>query len=160
MVGVSVVLCGYLVTVTQAQLPPKTEVLSTIKAVADYAWTNNIDSHGKPNAERLTDCGWTHGAMMQGTMAAYRATTDQAYLDATMVWGEANKWITCNYPKVLTEHAAANDMSCGQTYAEIYLNSIAAGNAKNDTYIAHIRDKVLEVLVQRPEIDDWWWDDA
>jgi rhamnogalacturonyl hydrolase YesR len=51
-------------------------------------------------------------------------------------------------------------MSCGQTYAEVYLNSIASGKGANDTFIAHIRDKVLQVLVDRPNIDDWWWDDA
>ena len=42
----------------------------------------------------------------------------------------------------------------------MYLHQIAAGKGKNDTYIAHIRDKVLQVLVDRPQIDDWWWDDA
>ena len=28
------------------------------------------------------------------------------------------------------------------------------------TRIAHIRDKVLKVVVERNKIDDWWWDDA
>jgi rhamnogalacturonyl hydrolase YesR len=143
-----------------AQLPPKSDVLTVMKRVMDYALTNNIDSHGKSSKEKVTNCGWTHGAMMQGTMAAYRATSDQKYLDYTLWWGEAQNWVTCNYPKVLTEHAAANDMSCGQTYAEVYLNSIESGKGTNDTYIAHIRDKVLKVVVDRPQIDDWWWDDA
>lgn len=98
-----------------------------MKSVLDYALKNNIDSRGKHNAQKVDNCGWTHGAMMQGVMASYRATSDESYLDYAMWWGEKNNWETCNYPKVLTEHAAANDMSCGQTFAEVYLESVASG---------------------------------
>ena len=143
-----------------AQLPPKADVLSTMRKVADYALDNNITDRGNSSTRKDTNCGWTHGTMLQGVMAAHRATSEEKYLDYALWWGEAQKYITCNFPKVLTEHAAANDMNCGQTYAEIYLTSIASGKGRNDTYIAHIRDKVLQVLVDRPQIDDWWWDDA
>ena len=109
--------------------------------------------------KECTGCGWTHGAFLQGNMATFRATNKTKYLDYAMWWGEQQNWITCNYPKVLTEHAAANDMSCGQTYAEVYMHYAEQGH-KNDTYIANIRDKVLKVIVERNQIDDWWWDDA
>ena len=92
-------------------------------------------------------------------MATFRATNKTKYLDYAIWWGEQQSWITCNYPKVLTEHAAANDMSCGQTFAEVYMHYATQG-IQNDTYIAHIRDKVLKVVVERNQIDDWWWDDA
>ena len=106
-----------------------------------------------------TGCGWTHSAFLQGNMATFHATNNTKYLDYALWWGEQQSWITCNYPKVLTEHAAANDMSCGQTFAEVYMHYAAQG-VQNDTYIAHIRDKVLKVVVERSKIDDWWWDDA
>merc|ERR1712113_1369907 len=50
-------------------------------------------------------------------------------------------------------------MSCGQTYAELYLHKLRT-KVKNDTYIANIRDRVLRKMIERPQIDDWWWDDA
>jgi rhamnogalacturonyl hydrolase YesR len=93
------VLALALVAVT-AQLPPKSEVVSVMTKVMDYALTNNIDEHGNNAGEKVANCGWTHGAMMQGVMATHRITSDQKYLDYAMWWGEAQKWQTCNYPKV------------------------------------------------------------
>lgn len=130
-------------------LPTHDSAVVTMKSVADYYL------HHAPQKE-LKRCGWEHSAFMQGCMATFYATGDTKYLDHALWWGEENKWITCNYPKVLTEKAGANDMSCGQTYAELYMQA----PTKNDTYIAHLRDKVLDVLIKRPQIDDWWWVDA
>lgn len=130
-------------------LPPASTVTAVMQQVAGY-WLSHASDKQKAG------CGWEHGAFMQGTMAALDATGNQSYLDYAMWWGERNGWITCNYPKVLTEHAAANDMSCGQTFAEVYLRT----GSRNDTYIRSIRDDVLSVLVNRSQIDDWWWVDA
>jgi hypothetical protein len=34
----------------------------------------------------------------------------------------------------------------------------AAGGGQNDTYIAKYRDD--KVVVARPAVNDWWWDDG
>eukprot|EP00937_MAST-01D_sp_MAST-1D-sp2_P004141 g4141.t1 len=47
-------------------------------------------------------------------------------------------------------------MSCGQTFAELYMER----GERNDTWLRSIRDDVLQKLVERPAVDDWWWDDA
>jgi len=130
-----------------AQAPSPTDVISVMKKVAN----NYLDKHNT-----VTKCVWQHAAFLQGNMASFRSTLDVKYLNYTMWWGDSNRWITCNYPKVLTERGAANDMSCGQTYAEVYL---LQGEVSNDTYIHSIHE-VLDVLVNRSQIDDWWWVDA
>ena len=141
--------------VTQVAAVTPADVTATMQRVANY-----YVAHA-PAAE-LTKCGWTHSAFLQGAMATWRATRNASWLAHATRWAEQNAWTTCNYPKVLTEHAGANDMSCGQTYAELWLerNASSHGGGANDTWLASIRDDVLEKLVLRPQIDDWWWDDA
>merc|ERR1719397_2187915 len=118
-----------------------------MKKVGNYY----LDKH-----DSVKTCNWQHAAFLQGNMAMFRTTLDVKYLNYTMWWGESNRWITCNYPKVLTEKGAANDMSCGQTFAEVYL---LQEELANDTYIDNIT-QVLDVLVNRTNISDWWWVDA
>ncbi len=121
-----------------------------VESAADYYLSNHTDN---------SDCGWKRAALMQGVMAAFNFTQKERYLRTAMGWSEAHGWITCNIDQVLSERAAANDMSCGQTYAEVYMHDAAATGTKNDTYIASIR-RVLVDLVNRSQVDDWWWVDA
>lgn len=99
------------------------------------------------------DCGWQHGAFLQGIMALYDATHDMKYKDYALSWAEENNFLTCRYPDTLKQHDAANWESCGQTYAELYFLD------HNDTYISNI-EEVLAVQVNRSQVDDWWWVDA
>jgi hypothetical protein len=86
-------------------------------------------------------------------MALYRATGDQKYKDYAVAWGKANKWETCHYPDTLQQKDAANDESCGQTYAELFLEDL-------DYEYINITEQVLAVQVNRTQVDDWWWVDA
>ena len=150
-----------LATASPAELPSAepslspSDVTATMQRVAAYY----VQHAGTADLAR---CGWEHGAFLQGVMATYRATGNASWLAHARHWAEQNRWTTCNYPKVLEEHAAANDMSSGQTYAELYMavNATSGGQQRNDTWLHSIRDDVLEKLVLRPAVDDWWWCDA
>lgn len=108
-----------------------------------------------------SDCGWQHAAFMKGVVAVSRlenvSMVQRAKLDSYVhAWGEGQRWECCNARRVLAEGDGANDMSCGSTYAEVWM----AAAAKNDTYLRSCRDDVLSAVVRRTRVDDWWWVDA
>jgi rhamnogalacturonyl hydrolase YesR len=151
-----VVLTTLLTLFGAAALPPRSAVLGSMTAVA----LQYMD-HGD-NATRST-CGWQHAAFLKGVIAAARSDGVDQRAAAKLAgyaraWGEGQKWVCCNIDKVLTEHDGANDMSCGSTYAEVWMEAPSRPTPKS-VYIASI-ESVLTAVVERPAIDDWWWVDA
>ena len=140
-----------LVPVCLTQLPQRSAVIGTMTAVA----LQYMD-HGD-NTTRST-CDWQHAAFLKGVIAASRAADSRAaakFADYALTWGEGQRWVCCNIDKVLTEHAGANDMSCGSSYAEVWMEA----PSRPALYIASI-ESVLSAVIERPAIDDWWWVDA
>jgi len=154
-----------------AELPSSSDVENVMKNVSDYALSSDLRDNrcgfhsddlilmDKRDRKSSAPCGWCHGAFLQGIMASHRVTQIGGYLSYAQDWAENNSWITCNFPKVLSEHSGANDMSCGQTYAELYLLQGTTTGNYNETQIQSISG-VLQTLIDRPQIDDWWWVDA
>ena len=88
-------------------------IVDQTRLAADYFIATETD-------EVRFDCGWQHGAFLQGIMALYEATKDVKYKDYALSWAQENKFLTCRFPDTLKQHDAANWESCGQTYAELY----------------------------------------
>ena len=152
--------CGFamnlLLGVATAELPPHATVVANMTAAAVH-YIDHLDHHTRD------DCGWQHAAFLKGVLAVSRADGVSLGVTAKLTsyvqsWGDARGWICCNIDKVLTEHAGANDMSCGSSFAEVWMAH--STKAANDTYVQNVRDDVLDVVVKRSAIDDWWWVDA
>jgi unsaturated rhamnogalacturonyl hydrolase len=95
---------------------------------------------------------WIRSTFYTGLMAAYRATEDVKYRDASLSWAEANQW------KPYTGDARfADNQCCAQTYAELYLDAMP-GDAKMLAPIS----TVLDDMVTNPKAGrvEWWWCDS
>ena len=132
----------------EAESTAAVDVKATMAKVAAYYVEHRTE-------KEAADCGWKQSAFMQGALATARTTGNSKWADLVYKWAERHEWKACNYPSVLTERGGANDMSCGQSFAELYME-----RQHNDTFIASIRDGVLAKLVDRSRVDDWWWVDA
>jgi rhamnogalacturonyl hydrolase YesR len=135
-----VLLCGVLASEALSQ---QDDIVDTMRLVADHY----LEHDSNPAA-----CGWEHSTFLKGLMAMSRAEQQlpNKYNTYAMRWGTANSWTCCNYPELVDANVGANDMLCGSTYADIYMGR------RNDTYILNTRT-VLEAIITRPSIADWWW---
>ena len=125
---------------------PRSCVLALTRRVAD-SFVRREDPSSRAR------CGWEEAALMQGLVATSAATGNATYAALAKAWSEAHRWTVCKADVILTERDAANDMSCGQIYAELYLLD------RNATYLSSIHT-TLDALARRPQTDDWWWVDA
>ena len=125
---------------------PRSDVLALTRRVAD-SFVRREDPSSRAR------CGWEEAALMQGLVATSAATGNATYATLAKAWSEAHSWTVCKADVILTERDAANDMSCGQIYAELYLLD------RNATYLRSIHT-TLDALARRPQTDDWWWVDA
>ena len=125
---------------------PRSDVLALTRRVAD-SFVRREDPSSRAR------CGWEEAALMQGLVATSAATGNTTYAALARSWSEAHSWTVCKADVILTERDAANDMSCGQIYAELYLLE------RNATYLRSIHT-TLDALARRPQTDDWWWVDA
>eukprot|EP00043_Microstomoeca_roanoka_P015059 m.150050 g.150050 ORF g.150050 m.150050 type:complete len:374 (-) comp16167_c5_seq1:71-1192(-) len=110
---------------------------------------NNYFINTKPSP----DCGWMRGTYYAGNMAHYLLGGNTTYLERGLAWGNEYKWETCNYPNTLNEQSAANDYLDSQTFAQLYQLQL------NSTYISN-SELVIQQLVHRPQVNDYWWIDA
>ncbi|EGD81375.1 glycosyl hydrolase, family 88 [Salpingoeca rosetta] len=130
-------------TTTTTKPTNRQQVLQVMNKVNDYF----INSKPKPS------CGWTRATYYAGNMAHYLLGGNTTYFARALEWGEQYKWETCNYPHTLDEISAANDYCNSQTFAQLYQLT------NNHTYISN-SIKVMDVLVNRSKVDDYWWIDA
>lgn len=117
--------------------------LALMRKVADYY----LASFGNNTVN-----DWIRSTFYTGLMAAYRATQDTKYRDASRSWAEANQW------KPYTGDARfADNQCCAQTYAELYLDAMP-GEAKMLVPIS----TVLDDMVANPKAGrvEWWWCDS
>jgi unsaturated rhamnogalacturonyl hydrolase len=117
--------------------------LALMRKVADYY----LASFGNTTVN-----DWIRSTFYTGLMAAYRATEDTKYRDASRSWAEANQW------KPYTGDARfADNQCCAQTYAELYLDAMP-GDPKMLAPIS----TVLDDMVANPKTGrvEWWWCDS
>ncbi|MFT3737805.1 MAG: glycoside hydrolase family 88 protein [Breznakibacter sp.] len=132
------------------ELPKREEVLKAMVTANDYFMKKWPDV-GKTiitNRERPSNI-WTRGVYYEGLMELYRIYPKKEYYDYTYSWAEFHKWGMRNGNTTRN----ADDHCCGQAYIELYKMS------PDPEKIRHIRTSI-DMMVNTPQNDDWWWIDA
>jgi rhamnogalacturonyl hydrolase YesR len=93
--------------------------------------------------------GWVRAPFFLGTLALYRQTHDEKYLNAILTIARQNDW----QPGARFRHA--DDQAVGQVYGELYFLQ------HDPAMIAPMRDRWDKIIAQ-PMAGrvDWWWCDA
>jgi unsaturated rhamnogalacturonyl hydrolase len=121
-------------------------VTAIMRRVADY----EIARFGTD-----TNNDWVRGVFHTGMLAAYRALGDAKYHDYTENWGKVNNWQIHSSNK---GPRFADNQTCVQSYAELYLE---APTAQNATMIAAAQT-TFDAMVAAPKAGrvEWYWCDA
>jgi rhamnogalacturonyl hydrolase YesR len=82
-------------------------------------------------------------------MALYGIYPQEELFDYTYQWGEAHKWIIRNG----SQSRDADDQCCGQTFIDMY-------RLTGDRRMIRSIDACLNMLINTPQVNDWWWIDA
>ncbi len=128
----------------------KQEVLTDILKVNKYFMTKYADPTEPSNVGRIRPSNiWTRGVYYEGLMDLYSVYPKEEFYDYAMTWSEFHKW---GYRDgVITRNA--DDYCAGQTYIDLY--RMCPQPEKIRKVIAN-----LNMLVNTPQNDDWWWIDA
>ncbi len=99
--------------------------------------------------EKILPSGWIRSVFFCGVMAVWQATGDQKYLEATLKWAEANRWLPGPRPRLADDHCA------GQIYTELYL-------IYKDKKMIHPIQKTFDHMMvdSKPGREEWYWCDA
>ena len=81
----------------------------------DIDWIRKVADWQLTQSRWNEDNNWHHGALFTGLMAAYEATKDETYLNATRSWAEKFDW---QLYRDNTRHA--DHHCCGQSYLELF----------------------------------------
>ncbi|WP_300725286.1 glycoside hydrolase family 88 protein [uncultured Bacteroides sp.] len=148
----ALLLCFGTESFIQAQpLPDRKETLNTLIKVNDYFMRNHPDC-GAPsfvkNKMRPLNI-WTRTVYYEGLMALYSIYPDSTYFNYAYQWGESHKWGM--HRGATTRHA--DNYACGQVYLEMY------DLFPKPEIMLKVKSN-LNMLVNTPQIDEWWWIDA
>ncbi|MBQ8360670.1 MAG: glycoside hydrolase family 88 protein [Bacteroidaceae bacterium] len=136
----------------QAQeLPDKKATLETLLSVNKYFMRKNPDP-GCPTFVRnkmRTSNLWTRGVYYEGVMALYDIYPLEELYDYTYQWGEAHNWMV----RGGSQHRDADNYCCGQTYIDMYRKT-------GERRMIRSIDACMNMLVNTPQVNDWWWIDA
>ncbi len=131
-------------------LPDRKEVLKTM-VLANKYFMEKWPDVGKSiitNRERPSNI-WTRGVYYEGLMELHRIHPREEYYNYALAWADFHKWGMRNGN--ITRNA--DDHCCGQTYIALY--KMQADPAK----IRNIKTSI-DMMVNTPQNDDWWWIDA
>ncbi len=106
-------------------------------------------------SEHLFNQQWTFAALYDGMTSASKTTGDKRYHDAMLKMSEHFDWKLVN-----NRFPHADDMALGQTYMDLYLESLRA--TRDPKRMADTK-AILDQLVVReddPKKLLWWWCDA
>lgn len=132
-------------------LPDQKETLNTLIKVNKHYMKNNPDCtlpsfvKGKMRASNI----WTRTVYYEGLLALYSIYPDTEYYAYAYQWGDFHKWGM--WRGTTTRHA--DNYACGQVYIDMYnlcLKPEILLNVKSN----------LNMLVNTPQINEWWWIDA
>ncbi len=126
------------------------ETLDAVLKVNNYFMTKYEDYKATSNVGRVRPSNiWTRGVYYEGLMALYSVYPKEEFYDYAFNWSEFHKW---GYRDgVITRNA--DDYCAGQTYIDLYRL------CPQPEMIRKVRAN-LEMLVNTPQNDDWWWIDA
>ena len=123
----------------QKKQPLASEIISQMKKVADWQWTN-LETAGWKNPKK----DWTSGAMYAGMMAWARLADTDSYYKKLIQVGEDNKWNTGRY------RLMADDYCVGQLYSQLYTIY------KRPEYIQQFK-ALADTIVSLPHVESLEW---
>ncbi|ARS40590.1 glycoside hydrolase [Sphingobacteriaceae bacterium GW460-11-11-14-LB5] len=115
------------------------DIISQMKKVADWQWTN-LETAGWKNPKK----DWTSGAMYAGMMAWARLADNDSYYKKLIQVGEDNKWETGRY------RYFADDYCVGQLYSQLYTIY------KRPEYIQKFK-ALADTIVSLPHLESLEW---
>ncbi len=126
------------------------DALKAVLKVNEYFMTKYEDFTAPSNVGRVRPSNiWTRGVYYEGLMELYGIYPKEAFYDYALGWSEFHKW---SYRDgVITRNA--DDYCAGQTYIDLY--RLCPQPERLRKVIAN-----LDMLVNTPQNDDWWWIDA
>jgi rhamnogalacturonyl hydrolase YesR len=92
---------------------------------------------------------WTRSVYYEGLMALHEIFPKKEYYDFAFSWAEFHDWGMRNGNTTRN----ADDQCCGQTYIDLYNMS------PHPEKIRNIKT-CIDMVVNTPQNDDWWWIDA
>ena len=137
---------------TQAQeLPDRKETLKTMVSVNGYFMKKYADYRTPSFVKNVTRPSniWTRGVYYEGLMALYSIYPRDDYYKYAVDWANYHEWGYRNG----TTTRNADDYCAGQTYIDLY-------NICPDPERIRKVKANLDMLVNTPQVNDWWWIDA
>jgi unsaturated rhamnogalacturonyl hydrolase len=132
-------------------LPDQKETLNTLIKVNKHYMKNNPDCtlpsfvKGKMRASNI----WTRTVYYEGLLALYSIYSDTEYYKYAYQWGDFHKWGM--WRGTTTRHA--DNYACGQVYIDMY------NLCPKPEILLNVKSN-LNMLVNTPQINEWWWIDA
>lgn len=132
-------------------LPDQKETLNTLIKVNKHYMKNNPDCtlpsfvKGKMRASNI----WTRTVYYEGLLALYSIYPDTEYYAYAYQWGDFHKWEM--WRGTTTRHA--DNYACGQVYIDMY------NLCPKPEILLNVKSN-LNMLVNTPQINEWWWIDA
>lgn len=132
-------------------LPDQKETLNTLINVNKHYMKNNPDCtlpsfvKGKMRASNI----WTRTVYYEGLLALYSIYPDTEYYAYAYQWGDFHKWGM--WRGTTTRHA--DNYACGQVYIDMY------NLCPKPEILLNVKSN-LNMLVNTPQINEWWWIDA
>lgn len=132
-------------------LPDLKETLNTLIKVNKHYMKNNPDCtlpsfvKGKMRASNI----WTRTVYYEGLLALYSIYPDTEYYAYAYQWGDFHKWGM--WRGTTTRHA--DNYACGQVYIDMY------NLCPKPEILLNVKSN-LNMLVNTPQINEWWWIDA
>lgn len=132
-------------------LPDQKETLNTLIKVNKHYMKNNPDCtlpsfvKGKMRASNI----WTRTVYYEGLLALYFIYPDTEYYKYAYQWGDFHKWGM--WRGTTTRHA--DNYACGQVYIDMY------NLCPKPEILLNVKSN-LNMLVNTPQINEWWWIDA
>ena len=127
------------------------ETLNTLIKVNKHYMKNNPDCtlpsfvKGKMRASNI----WTRTVYYEGLLALYSIYPDTEYYAYAYQWGDFHKWGM--WRGTTTRHA--DNYACGQVYIDMY------NLCPKPEILLNVKSN-LNMLVNTPQINEWWWIDA
>ncbi len=132
-------------------LPDQKETQNTLIKVNKHYMKNNPDCtlpsfvKGKMRASNI----WTRTVYYEGLLALYSIYPDTEYYAYAYQWGDFHKWGM--WRGTTTRHA--DNYACGQVYIDMY------NLCPKPEILLNVKSN-LNMLVNTPQINEWWWIDA
>lgn len=132
------------------ELPDRAGVLKTIVKVNKFFMNKYKDPRTPTFVKKERPSSlWTRAVYFEGLYALYSIYPEKSYFDYMYRWADFHEWT----PRNGTTTRDADDYCCGQTYIDLY------NLCRDERMLKNLRAHA-DMLLNTPQVDDWWWVDA